>query len=46
MVFSKGGVEERGGGMLEAARADSCLGRAVVGGGGDGDSGPEATGRE
>jgi hypothetical protein len=35
----KGGVEERGGGMLEAPIADSCMGRVAVGGGGDGDSG-------
>jgi hypothetical protein len=44
-VFSKGGVEERGGGMLKAPSADSCMGRVAVGGAGDGDSGPEAMGR-
>jgi hypothetical protein len=42
-VFS-GGVEERRGGMLEAPSADSCMERAAVGGGGDGDSGPEDEG--
>jgi hypothetical protein len=44
-VFSKGGVEERGGGMLEAPSTDSCMGRAAVGGSGDGQGRPWGGGR-